>query len=197
MNDCHIFATFVLGKYAAKKSEDNEALNDQVNNEAQEKGDITFVYEENGTPVEDRGNIMDNNLKSKVFNWIRHMTDHHPGVTHIIKADMDTYPFPGRAAQWFVDNTPENGQLLGWQGQFYGFSAGSIRCMFQQMRKDPKILQNGKLPSPGSGRLPCEDKFGEDHFIASLTHEYLTQHCEKPAIHMDVDSLKVHENLYR
>lgn len=162
---CSIFATFLLGS--------DPRFDAQVTKEAAIHKDITLVLRDDGVPVQDDGLSNDSlawTVKTKVFHWFRLATERFPWATHVMKMDMDTYPFPGKIArllaaakgkdddkEWspslFKGRQPpphgwseRHGVKLFWQGQFYGISASTLRCMYKELSDN--FTSNGTLVGP-------------------------------------------------
>eukprot|EP00440_Ansanella_granifera_P058087 gb/GFBE01062962.1/.p1 GENE.gb/GFBE01062962.1/~~gb/GFBE01062962.1/.p1 ORF type:complete len:352 (+),score=57.75 gb/GFBE01062962.1/:1-1056(+) len=195
---CNVFATFLLG---------NDGKTDAaMQREAKQLGDITFVKTDYGDLVvdPDTGNSNNWEIKVKVFHYFRQAVEHFPEVTHVIKTDIDAYPFPGNLAHIFVaakgrNKDPEMSSMLfqaqatppqGWsseggirlgnQGQLYGYSASTLSCVFKALRADFSV--NGTLVSPGDTQrklikgpaIPASGTPGEDGFFTEMVQHFAT-----------------------
>eukprot|EP00440_Ansanella_granifera_P047034 gb/GFBE01050936.1/.p1 GENE.gb/GFBE01050936.1/~~gb/GFBE01050936.1/.p1 ORF type:complete len:349 (+),score=62.11 gb/GFBE01050936.1/:3-1049(+) len=189
---CNIFATFVLGSDGKTDS--------KVAEESRKFGDITLATTDSGVPVKDAdtGNSNTWGIKIKVFHLFRHAIENWPGLTHVLKTDMDTYPYVGQVAHVLVAASSQNkdaelsqamftkngytppgswmesdGVRLGNQGQFYGYSANTLSCVYKTLRERYSV--NGKLPDPGDEPgLPMQGTPGEDGFFTEMVQHMCT-----------------------
>eukprot|EP00440_Ansanella_granifera_P040558 gb/GFBE01043987.1/.p1 GENE.gb/GFBE01043987.1/~~gb/GFBE01043987.1/.p1 ORF type:complete len:327 (+),score=84.31 gb/GFBE01043987.1/:1-981(+) len=178
--DCNVFATFVLGT-DGKGDEWTKA-------EAEKHKDITFATTLDGTVIPDDLTLAHRSLhlKKKSLGWFRHAVDTFSDVTHVLKIDIDTYPYPGQIARVFVAARGKNsdeelspmlfekheapptgwqesvgGVHLGSQGQLYGYSANTLRCMFKSLKENYKTDPVLNI---------SQQVAGEDGFMVELTN---------------------------